>query len=117
MSVAPIFHEPPLRAAVRFVVEVAAWIAIYFAWGLIPMILAVGALTLFTVPGDKHLVLVAVPGPLRVLLEAVIFGLGVFAAAEAFGPLAAVVLLAGFLVTVALTHRRWLWMWRRGRAA
>jgi hypothetical protein len=121
MRQAVIFHESPWLAALRFIVELVAWIAIYFSWGLIPLLLAVGALTLFSVPGDKHLVLVAIPGPLRMALEAAVTVFGIWGAARVFGPPAGFALAALAIGVAGLTHRRGGGMWRprppRGRPA
>lgn len=71
------YREPPALAALRFALEVTAWVAIYFAWGWPFLILAVALLSLLSVPGDKHRVVIAVPGKLRIALEILVFAAGV----------------------------------------
>jgi hypothetical protein len=73
------YREPPALAALRFALEVAAWIAIYFAFGWPFAIVAVALLALFSVRGDKHRVIVAIPGWLRIIFELIVFAAGAFA--------------------------------------
>ena len=73
------YREPPALAALRFALEVIAWIALYFAFGWPFAILAVALLALFSVRGDKHRVFVAIPGWLRIILEIVVFVAGAVA--------------------------------------
>lgn len=70
------YREPPALAAVRFALEVVAWVAIHFAFGWPYAVLAVAVLALFSVRGDKHRVIVAIPGWLRVILELAVFAAG-----------------------------------------
>ncbi|MBI4544833.1 MAG: hypothetical protein HY703_06545 [Gemmatimonadetes bacterium] len=107
------FHDPPTLAASRFLLEVVAWVAIYFAWGWIALVFAIAALSLFTVPGDKHFVLVRIPGRLRILLEAATALLGVVAAARVLGVDAALLLLGAQTVFFLAAHRRCVWLWHR----
>ncbi|MBI4410251.1 MAG: hypothetical protein HY561_11115 [Gemmatimonadetes bacterium] len=106
-------HESPLLAGYRFLLELAAWVAIYFAWSWIALVLAVAALSLFSVPGDKHLVLVRIPGPMRILLEAGVGAAGIAAAGRVGGSPAALLLAAAYLALFGLSWRRLAWMWGR----
>lgn len=106
-----ILEDPPVLAALRFVLEVAAWVAIYFAWGWIPLVLSIAALSLFSVPGDKHIVLFPIPGPLRMAVEAAVGIAGVIAAHAVWGPRLAVPFLLAYLLFFLISYRRWIWMW------
>jgi hypothetical protein len=106
------YREPPTLAGLRFILELIAWIAIYFAWGWIPLVFAVAALALLSVPGDKHMVVIRVPGPLRILIEAVVAAAGIFAAAQAWSVTAAGTLLIAFAFLFAASRRRLRWLWQ-----
>lgn len=73
------YHEPAALAALRFALEVVAWVSIYFAWGLPFLILVVALLSTLTVRGDKHPVVIAIPGKLRIALEIAVFAAGAVA--------------------------------------
>jgi hypothetical protein len=105
------YTEPVALSALRFALEVAAWIAIYFAWGWIPLALAIATLSLCSVPGDKHMVVIRVNGPTRILLEALVAACGIAAARLAWSVPAALVLLTGFIVLFALSRSRLRWLW------
>ena len=107
------FWEPRWHATLRFALELAAWIAIYFAWGIFALAAAVAALTIFSVPGDKHRVIVRVPGAARVSLELMVSLAGAAAAWQVRGPVWGLVLLAGTAALVATAYRRWRWLWMR----
>ena len=106
------YRESAAPAALRFALEVLAWLAIYFAWGWIPLALAMAALSLLSVPGDKHMVVLRVSGPVRILVEALVAGAGVVAAAVAWSWIAGAVLLAGFMVLLATSRPRLRWLWQ-----
>lgn len=107
------FDEEPWIAGLRFALELVAWLAIFFAWGWVPLVLAVAALALFNVRGDKHVVLLQVGGPIRIGLEALVAAVGIVAAFVNWGIAAGLPLLVAFLALFALSHRRVAWLWRR----
>jgi hypothetical protein len=106
------YREPATLVALRFALELIAWIAIYFAWGWIPLVFAVAALALLSVPGDKHMVVIKIAGPLRILVEAVVAAAGVIAAGRAWSTTAAGALLFAFAVLFAASRRRMRWLWQ-----
>lgn len=105
--------ESPFLSAFRFAVELAAWIAIHFAWGWIALVFAVAALALFNVPGDKHRVIVPTPGPVRIALEAAVTAAGVIAAWHVWGAGIGTGLLVASVLMFAVSSRRLAWLWRR----
>ncbi len=106
------YREPPAVAALRFVLEVIAWIAIYFAWGWVPLALAMAALSLLSVPGDKHMVVIRVSGPVRIVVELVVVIAGTAAARQAWSTGAAAALLLAFVVLFAAARTRLRWLWQ-----
>lgn len=106
------FDEEPWIAGLRFALELVAWLAIFFAWGWIALVLAVAVLTLFNARGDKHVTLLGVSGPVRIGLEVLVALVGIVAAFASWGTTAGALLLAAFLALFALSHRRLLWLWR-----
>ena len=104
------FQEQPALAALRFILEFVSWVAIYFAWGGVPLALAVAALTLFSVPGDKHRVFIRVPGPLRIAIEVAVVVAGAAAAYKVWLiPSASVLLFFNAMLFVA-SRRRLTWL-------
>jgi hypothetical protein len=102
----------------RFALEVTAWVAIYFAWGWPFLILAVALLSLFSVPGDKHKVVIAVPGKLRIALEVLVFAAGVVGAYQVmrrtsggWSVPATSALALIIAVMLASSHRRMMFLW------
>ena len=106
------YVEARFPAALRFVLEVLAWIAIYFAWGWIPLALSMAALSLLSVRGDKHMVVLPVSGPIRILTELLVGAAGVVAAARAWSWIAAALLLSGYVVLFAVSRPRLRWLWQ-----
>jgi hypothetical protein len=106
------YREPPALAALRFALEPAAWIAIYFAWGFVPLVLAIAAVSVFSVPGDKHMVVIKTPGKVRILIELALAVAGVAAAHQAWRIPPASVLLLAFAVLFAASRRRLRWLWQ-----
>lgn len=76
------YREPAGLAALRFALEVMAWVAIHFAFGWPFAVVAVAVLALFGVRGDKHRVIVPIPGWLRIVLEIAVFVAGGLAVAR-----------------------------------
>ena len=108
----PGYREPPALAALRFMLELFAWIAIYFAWGWPLLILAVAALSVFNVRGDKHRVVIAVPGKLRIAIELVVLLAGAFAAYRVWSvPSTSAYSLAVAIMFVS-SHRRMVFLWQ-----
>jgi hypothetical protein len=106
------YREAPALAALRFILEVISWVAIYFAWGWVPLALVVAALSLFCVPGDKHLVAIKVKGPVRLGIEALAALAGVAAAYLSASIWVAGGLLVAFLVVYAASRTRLEWLSR-----
>ena len=104
------YREPAALVALRFALELIAWIAIYYAWGFIALVFAIAAVAVFSVPGDKHMVVIKVPGKLRILIEAALAITGVAATHRAWGvPTASALLLATAILFAASRQRlRWL---------
>ena len=80
--------------------------------GLDSICLFSAALSLFSVPGDKHVVVVRVSGRVRIALEAMIAVAGVVAALQAWFLAAAVLLLLGNLILFGLSRQRLSWLWQ-----
>jgi hypothetical protein len=104
------YNESPALAAARFLLEVIAWIAIYFAWGWIPLVFAVAVLAIFNVPGDKHRVAVKISGPIRIVLEVAVAIAGVAAAHAvlAFPPAGTLLLLYAVMFAASKQRMGWL---------
>lgn len=105
------YREPPALAALRFGLEVVAWIAIYFAWGWPLLILAVATLSLLNVPGDKHTVVIAIPGKVRIALELLVFAAGVIGAYLVWQVPPASVLALIVAIMFVSSHRRMVFLW------
>lgn len=106
------YQEPPALAALRFLLEVVAWVAIYFAWGWPFLILAVALLSSLSVPGDKHKVIVSIPGKARIVLELGLFIAGAVACYRVWN----VPSTSGYSLAVAVmfvsSHRRMMFLWK-----
>ena len=70
--------DSPASATLRFLVELIAWVAGPWAvatitgelWTAIPAaLILIGAVSIFSTPGDKLHVVVATPGPVRLAIE------------------------------------------------
>lgn len=105
------YREPPALAALRFALEVTAWVAIYFAWGWPFLIIAVAMLSLLSVPGDKHKVVIPISGKLRIALEIVVFAAGVAGAYLVWSVPSASVLALFFAIMFVSSHRRMMFLW------
>ena len=116
--------DTPVSSALRFFVEVIAWVAGPWAaaqhsmWLAVPvLIFLVGLPAIFSTPGDKRQIVVATPGPARVLLE-----LGLYAVAIAAPWFIWPVWLAGVATLVVVTALaagipRTLWLLRGAPAS
>ncbi len=111
----------PLNLAVRFVLEIAALVAIgywgfkehtgilQFVLGLGLPLLAAAAWGIFAVPGDRTRsgdAPVPVPGALRLLLELSLFALASWALCDAGSPVLALILASVVVVHYALSYDR-----------
>ena len=106
------YREPPALAALRFALEVVAWIALYFGFGWPYAVLAIAVLSVFSVRGDKHKVIVAVPGKLRILLELAVFIAGAFAVERVWSFPSVGIYVFAVAVMFASSHRRMMFLWR-----
>jgi hypothetical protein len=107
------YREPAALAALRFALEVFAWIAIYFAWGWPFLILAVAVLSVFSVPGDKHKVVIPISGKARIALEIIVFVAGVAGAYLVWSVPSASVVALIIAVMFVSSHRRMIFLWNR----
>ncbi len=107
-----------LSGGLRFLVELIAWVAgpwAVGAWlgvwaGGVALVVLVGLPAVFSVPGDKHQVIVPVPGLIRFLLE---LDLGIVAAVAAWfvwPPVAAVTATVVALLAQSAGWRRSRWL-------
>lgn len=105
-------RDPVGAAALRFLLEVISWVAIFFVWGWPVALAAILALGVFSTPGDKRRVFVPTPGPLRLLIEVGIFVLGCVAAWLAAGWMAGVGVSLLFVAYLLIGRRRLVWLAR-----
>jgi hypothetical protein len=105
------YREPPALAALRFGLEVVAWIAIYFAWGWPLLIVAIALLSLLNVPGDKHMVVIPIAGKARIGIELAVFVAGIVGCYLIWSvPSASAFSLAVAIMFVS-SHRRMMFLW------
>ena len=121
--------QHPLNLAVRFLLEIAALVALGY-WGFdqhsgiwrfvlglgIPVLAAIAWGT-FAVPGDRSrsgMAPVPVPGAVRLLLELVLFGFAAWALYDAGRPVLALVLAGVTLTHYALSYDRIAWLIGQG---
>lgn len=102
--------EPPVPAALRFVLEVVAWVAIQRLWGWGGFLVAVLLLALLNAPGDKKVQGIPIPGPFRALLELVVLGAGAFAVADWLGPVAGAGMAGAILLLLLTGRERYRWL-------
>jgi asparagine N-glycosylation enzyme membrane subunit Stt3 len=102
--------DTPAAAALRFALEVGAWLAILQAWGWGALVLAVLALALFNARGDKKVQGILVPGPMRVVLEIGVLLLGSLAAARWIGLPAGLLMAMAVLLLIVLGRGRYRWL-------
>ena len=106
----PASRDPPLLAGWRFALELAAWAALWLAWGIWAVVPAVLALALFNTPGDKRVVIVAVPGPIRLVVEALVELAGAYAVYTKWGAVAAGAFLLVYVLYLIAAHERLWWL-------
>lgn len=118
----------PINLAVRFLLEIAALVAIgYWGWsqheGLLRFVLAVGGPLIaailwgtLTVPGDPSRsgkAPVPVPGLVRLVLELALFAFAAWALYDAGQPTLALILAAIVIIHYALSYDRISWLLRQ----
>lgn len=108
-----LYKEPPALAALRFGLEVVAWVAIYFAWGWPFLILTIALLSSLSVPGDKHKVVVSIPGKARIALELAVFVAGAVACYRVWQVPSTSAYCLAVAVMFASSHRRMRFLWNR----
>lgn len=106
----PANHDSPLAAALRFALEVAAWLAIHAVWGWWAVAIAVLALALFNAPGDKRVRGIPIPGAGRALLELAVMLVGAWAMARWLGPLAGGAMVVALFAMLIVGHARYRWL-------
>ncbi len=111
--------DTPASSALRFAVELVAWVAGPWAvasltdrgWAAIPALLVlVGLPSLFNTPGDKRVDGIPTPGPLRIVIEAFLAGVALWAAWSIWPTWAAVVTTVVVLGMVATGWKRYQWL-------
>jgi hypothetical protein len=105
-------HSPDnaAAAALRFALEVGAWLAMLQVWGWWALVLAVLALSIFNARGDKKVQGIIIPGPLRIVLEIGVLLLGSVAAAQWLGPLAGLLMALVVLLLIFVGRERYRWL-------
>jgi hypothetical protein len=118
----------PVNLAVRFLLEIAALVAIgYWGWsqhdGLLRFVLAIGGPLIaailwgtFAVPGDPSRsgkAPVPVPGLARLVLELAIFAFAAWALYDAGQPVLALILSVIVVIHYALSYDRVAWLLRQ----
>ena len=114
-------YDTPASAALRFVTELIAWVAGPWAvasatgiwWLAIPTaVILIGAVSVFSTPGDKHTVVVATPGPVRLALELVLAAVAVVGAWVAWPVWIALIVTVVVAGSVLAGARRARWLAR-----
>jgi len=115
-------YDTVVSSALRFVVEVIAWIAgpwamaasTGMAWTAIPTaIVLIGLSSVFSTPGDKRNVIVATPGPLRLAIELLTAAVAVVGAWIVWPQWAAVIVTGLALADLVAGIPRTRWLARR----
>ena len=106
-------------SALRFVMELVAWIAGPWAaaevtgsgWAAIPaLILLVGLPAAFNTPGDKKQTGIATPGPVRILIEMLLFAVAVAGAWYVWPLWAAVPVTMAAVAAIVTGWPRYRWL-------
>lgn len=114
-------HDNPLGGALRFIIEVVAWVAGPWAvaeatgqvWtAVIAAVVLIGLPAVFSTPGDKHQVIVAIPGPVRLVIELVMAAAAIGAAWYVWPTWAAGGVVAVALAWLVAGRDRALWLAR-----
>lgn len=112
-------YDTGVSSALRFLIEVLAWVLGPWAaaeltgslWAIIPaLVVLMGLPALFNTPGDKKFDGIATPGPLRILIEMLLLGAAVAGAWIVLPPWAAILVsIVGLaMVLSGLPRYRWL---------
>ncbi len=111
--------DTPLSAGLRFVMELAAWVAGPWAaavatgdgWVALPaLIVLVGLPATFNTPGDKKQTGIATPGPIRILIEMLLFAVAVAAAWYLWPTWAAVLVTMAAVAAIVTGWPRYRWL-------
>ncbi|MEV8315017.1 hypothetical protein AB0Q95_12645 [Streptomyces sp. NPDC059900] len=104
-------------SALRFAVELVAWVATPWAladrsWLLaaLSVVLLIGLPTVFSTPGDKASVIIAVPGWVTILLVLLQLAAAVTSSWLAWPTWAAVLVTLMALTSLVTERRRWKWL-------
>lgn len=99
--------------ALRFGVEVMAWVAIQRVWGWSAMIVAILVLAIFNARGDKQSRGIPVPGGVRIVLEVGLMIVGTIATTVWLGRWAGAGMGVALLLQIVLGWRRYAWLLRQ----
>ncbi|MFC9674829.1 hypothetical protein [Streptomyces sp. NPDC056949] len=106
-----------IASALRFTMELIAWVATPWAlweqsWllAVLAVMILIGLPTVFSTPGDKAQVLVAVPGSVTILLVLLQFGAAVISAWLAWPVWSAVLVSLLAAASLVTERRRWRWL-------
>lgn len=100
-------------AALRFGVEVLAWVAIQRVWGWGAMIVAIMLLAIFNTKGDKQIRGIPVPGVVRLILEIGLMVAGTVAATQWLGGWVGAGMGMALLLQIGIGWRRYAWLLRQ----
>lgn len=109
--------DTPLSAALRFVVELVAWVSgpwaasTISAWLLLPALLILLVLpAVFSTPHDKRMIVIATPGPIRLCIELLLFVIAALAPWYVWSGLIATLADLVVLVAVLSGWARFKWL-------
>lgn len=105
--------ENAFAAALRFGVEVVAWVAIQRVWGWGAMIVAILVLAIFNARGDKQVRGIPVPGGVRLVLEVGLMIVGTIAVTLWLGGWVGAGMGVALLLQMVLGWRRYAWLLRQ----
>lgn len=112
-------YDTPLSSALRFAVELVAWVAgtwvvaQWSVWLAVPaLIVLVGLPSVFSTPGDKKQVVVPTPGPVRALLELALYLVAVAGAWVVWPTWLAVIATLIVVASVVVGMPRTMWLLR-----
>ncbi len=100
-------------AALRFGVEVIAWVAIQRVWGWGAMIVAILVLAIFNARNDKQVRGIPVPGVVRIVLEVGLIVVGAIAATLWLGGWVGTGMGVVLVLQIIVGWRRYAWLLRQ----
>lgn len=100
-------------AALRFGVEVVAWVAIQRIWGWGTMIVAILLLAIFNARGDKQVRGIPVPGGVRIVLEIGLMVVGTIATTLWLGAWVGAGMGIALLLQLIVGWQRYVWLLRQ----